>query len=200
MARFLWNIQSSFYHLFRHNPLSVRILQQENEAVRQLLTSISDQPLKRGLDIGSGRGNSLELIPAGTARWVAIDYSRGMVGGGRNKFPGVRFVVGDTLQLPFKDENFDLILCVGVSEYLRNLENLLKQMWQLLKPGGFGVLTISPPTVLNFFRWMIGHRIFPAREADLEKNLIHIPLTIKAKNHTVLQVQYLLMKEGRRFV
>jgi len=197
MARFLWHIQSSFYHLFRCNPLSAGILQRENEAVRHLLASISDHPVERGLDIGSGRGNSLELIPPGNARWIAIDYSPGMVRSCPQKFPRVRFVIGDALHPPFTGENFDLVLCVGVSEYLRDLENLLEQIWQLLKPGGFAVLTISPPNVLNFFRWMIGHRIYPARETDLENHLRQIPLKVKARNQTVLQYQYLLMKEGR---
>ncbi len=198
MARVIWHIQSSFYHLFRKNPLSARILRQENEAIRTLLQRLKNHPVKTGLDIGSGRGNSLKLIPPGDASWMAIDYSHRMIRSCRKHYANVCFVLGDARQMPFMTASFDLVLCIGVSEYLEDLNRFLGEICTLLKPGGYAVLTLAPPNMLNFFRWMIGHRIFPVRETDLKNQLIHIPFMIKARNHTVLQSQYLLMKKERR--
>jgi len=195
MAKTLWHIQSSFYHLFRKNPLSARILRQENEAIKNLLQSIADHPITTGLDIGSDRRNSLELIPPGDASWMAIYYSNRMIRSCRKQFTNIGFVRGDARQMPFAVESFDLVLCVGVSEYLEDLNRFLEEIWDLLKPGGFMVLTLAPPTFLNFFRWMIGHRIFPIRENDLRISLDKIPYRMMASNQTLLQHQYLLNKE-----
>jgi ubiquinone/menaquinone biosynthesis C-methylase UbiE len=195
MARHLWKLQASFYHLFRSNPVSARILQNENVAIKSLLSAIPEKNIGYGLDIGSGRGHSLELVSESEASWVAIDYSKQMIRRCRPQFQEVRFILGDAREMPFKGENFDLILCIGISEYLEDLDRFLNEIWKLLKPSGFVILTLAPPNCLNFIRWMIGHRIYPFREAKLRESLANIPLTIIRTNQILLQDQYLLRKE-----
>jgi SAM-dependent methyltransferase len=197
MARHLWKLQSSFYHLFRSNPVSARILQQENEAIKILLKSVPEKSIGRGLDIGSGRGNSLELVINSEADWVAIDYSPQMIRRCRPIYQEVLFILGDAREMPFKCESFELILCIGISEYLEDLDQFLEEIWKLLKSGGFVILTLAPPNVLNFLRWMIGHRIYPIKEVDLRESLNNIPLTIIKLSQTLLQDQYLLKKEEK---
>lgn len=197
MARHLWKLQSSFYHLFRSNPVSARILQQENEAIKILLKSVPEKSIGRGLDIGSGRGNSLELVINSEADWVAIDYSPQMIRRCRPIYQEVLFILGDAREMPFKGESFELILCIGISEYLEDLDQFLEEIWKLLKSGGFVILTLAPPNVLNFLRWMIGHRIYPIKEVDLRESLNNIPLTIIKLSQTLLQDQYLLKKEEK---
>lgn len=195
MAKNLWKLQSSFYHLFRSNPVSTWILQEENEAIKLLFKSLPDKRIRIGLDIGSGRGNSLELFIDSETAWVAIDYSLQMIRRCRPQFQEVRFILGDAREMPFKSESFDLVLSVGVSEYLEDPDQFLREIWKLLKPGSFVILTLTPPNFLNFFRWMIGHRIYPVREADLRDSLNNIPFSITKSKRTLLQVQYLLRKD-----
>ena len=195
MAKNLWKLQSSFYHLFRSNPVSAWILQEENEAIKLLFKSLPDKRIRIGLDIGSGRGNSLELFIDSETAWVAIDYSLQMIRRCRPQFQEVRFILGDAREMPFKSESFDLVLSVGVSEYLEDPDQFLREIWKLLKPGSFVILTLTPPNFLNFFRWMIGHRIYTIREADLRDSLNNIPFSITKSKRTLLQDQYLLRKD-----
>lgn len=195
MAKTLWKVQSSCYHLFRRNPVSAHILRQENEAISELLKFLPEKSIKSGLDVGSGRGNSLELISDREANWVAVDYSLQMINRCRSQFQKTYFILGDAREMPFKDGSFELVLCVGVSEYLEDLDQFLGEIWSLLKPGGFLILTLAPPNLLNFCRWIIGHRIFPIREEDLRESLEKIPFRITQNSHTLLQDQYFLNKE-----
>lgn len=195
MTKNLWKLQSSFYHLFRSNPVSAWILQEENEAIKLLFKSLPDKRIRIGLDIGSGRGNSLELFIDSETAWVAIDYSLQMIRRCRPQFQEVRFILGDAREMPFKGGSFDLVLSVGVSEYLEDPDQFLREIWKLLKPGSFVILTLTPPNFLNFFRWMIGHRIYTIREADLRDSLNNIPFSILGSSQTLLQDQYLLRKD-----
>ena len=197
MARQLWKLQSSFYHLFRSNPVSARILQQENEAIKILLKSVPEKRSGCGLDIGSGRGNSLELVIDSEANWVAIDYSPQMIRRCLAQYQEVPFILSDAREMPFKGESFEMILGIAISEYLEDLGQFLQEIWRLLRPGGYIILTLAPPHVLNYFRRMIGHHIYPIKEVDLRESLIHISLTIIKTSKTLLQNQYLLKKEER---
>jgi 2-polyprenyl-3-methyl-5-hydroxy-6-metoxy-1,4-benzoquinol methylase len=59
-------------------------------------------------------------------------------------------LVGDveTIELPFAEASFDVVLCGDVLEHLRDPEAFLKRVRPLLKPGGRLVLTT--PNVANW--------------------------------------------------
>jgi SAM-dependent methyltransferase len=44
-------------------------------------------------------------------------------------------------KLPFKDDYFDLIICMGTIEYIKNQRNLLKEIKRVLVPRGIILLT-----------------------------------------------------------
>jgi hypothetical protein len=53
MSKFLWNLQSIFYREFRRNPISKRILREENQSFQALLKMIPEMDIKTILDIGA---------------------------------------------------------------------------------------------------------------------------------------------------
>jgi demethylmenaquinone methyltransferase/2-methoxy-6-polyprenyl-1,4-benzoquinol methylase len=89
------------------------------------------------LDLAAGTGTSSRTFTTAGARCVACDFSLGMLGvGARKPAPGVRFVAGDALVLPFKESSFD---AVTISFGLRNLADPgagLAEMLRVTKPGG----------------------------------------------------------------
>jgi demethylmenaquinone methyltransferase / 2-methoxy-6-polyprenyl-1,4-benzoquinol methylase len=103
------------------------------------------------LDIAAGTGTSSATFTATGAACVACDFSLGMLEAGRNRLgapgerarsagpagPGpVRFVAGDALRLPLRDESFD---AVTSSFGLRNVTDpdaALAEMFRVTKPGG----------------------------------------------------------------
>jgi ubiquinone/menaquinone biosynthesis C-methylase UbiE len=69
------------------------------------------------LDIGSGDGRTImDLLPI-TRNITAIDHDAGAVERAQVKFanvPSVHIQVADATQLPFEDEQFDFVTCMGV--------------------------------------------------------------------------------------
>jgi len=103
------------------------------------------------LDLAAGTGTSSVTFTATGAACVACDFSLGMLKAGMSRLgaqraqsasragpgPGpVRFVAGDALRLPLRDESFD---AVTSSFGLRNVADpdaALAEMFRVTKPGG----------------------------------------------------------------
>jgi SAM-dependent methyltransferase len=64
--------------------------------------------------------------------------------------------------LPFKNQSFDVISLLATIEHLYNQEELAKESWRLLKPGGRVVITMPSQfvdkilEVFKFFRFVDG--------------------------------------------
>ncbi|MEV0195820.1 demethylmenaquinone methyltransferase [Nonomuraea sp. NPDC050691] len=95
------------------------------------------------LDLGAGTGTSTDTFTTLGARAIACDFSLGMLrtgvgrrGGNALSGPGVPFVAGDAMKLPFADDSFD---AVTISVALRNVHDTaqaLREMLRVTKPGG----------------------------------------------------------------
>jgi ubiquinone/menaquinone biosynthesis C-methylase UbiE len=102
------------------------------------------------LDIGCGTGHLAgELMQRGYAA-CGVDLSDAMVQYAREHYNPDRFRVGDIEQIPFPDNTFDAVMCLGVMEYLDRDESALREMWRVLRPGGHAVIT-TPNSVCPFF-------------------------------------------------
>ncbi|GAA2655841.1 MULTISPECIES: demethylmenaquinone methyltransferase [Nonomuraea] len=110
------------------------------------------------LDLGAGTGTSTDAFTGLGARAIASDFSFGMLSTGvrrrgRNALtgPGLPFIAGDALNLPFADNAFD---AVTISVALRNVhdtEQALREMLRVTKPGGkLVILEFSHVTVKSF--------------------------------------------------
>jgi demethylmenaquinone methyltransferase / 2-methoxy-6-polyprenyl-1,4-benzoquinol methylase len=98
------------------------------------------------LDLAAGTGASSVPIQALGARAVACDFSQGMLEVGRRRHPGLEFVAGDALRLPFRDSAF---AAVTISFGLRNVADVdlaLREMARVTRSGGrLVVLETSAP-------------------------------------------------------
>src|SRR5258708_6321827 len=109
------------------------------------------------LDVGCGTGHLAgELMQRGYTAWGA-DLSDAMVEYAREHYSRDRFRVGDIEQIPFPDNTFDAVMCLGVMEYLEKDEPALREMWRVLKPGGRAVIT-TPNIVCPFFHMDMAFR------------------------------------------
>ena len=117
--------------------------------------AVGAQPGELVLDLAAGTGTSSRTFTAGGATCVACDFSLGMLQVGARRMrspgrraeaarpqaggaggPGLRFVAGDALQLPFRDQAFD---AVTISFGLRNVADpgaALAEMLRVTRPGG----------------------------------------------------------------
>jgi SAM-dependent methyltransferase len=92
---------------------------------------------RRWLDAGCGAGTYTGFLLHQSHSVVGVDYSlptlrKAAVRG----LEGAAFVVADVRQLPFGEEQFDGVLCFGVTQALSATEPALRELARLLKPGG----------------------------------------------------------------
>ena len=91
------------------------------------------------LDAGCGKGRHSRVIAKwGASHLLALDLSSAIYLTAKNtrSQPAVHCVQANLLDLPFSDQLFDVVLCVGVLHHLRDPERALQGFWRALKPGG----------------------------------------------------------------
>lgn len=112
-----------------------------------VVEAVDPQPGERVLDLAAGTGTSSVPFAKAGARVVAVDFSLGMLEVGRRRHPGVPFVAGDGMRLPFADGVFD---AATISFGLRNIHDRmvgLAELRRVVKPGGrLVVCEFSHPT------------------------------------------------------
>jgi len=95
---------------------------------------------KRALDVGCGGGVFTFRMAEFAEELYASDLSAPMLQSlqkeARKRKIKVTTKVGDIEHLPFPDNYFDFIVCVGVMECLNNQKKALSEIRRVLKPGG----------------------------------------------------------------
>jgi ubiquinone/menaquinone biosynthesis C-methylase UbiE len=89
----------------------------------------------RVLDLGSGTGRNLPLLPAGTSA-VALDPSLDTLRHARRRAPAVPLVVGQAERLPFRDATFDTVLSGLVFCSVGDPPRGLAEIRRVLRPDG----------------------------------------------------------------
>jgi SAM-dependent methyltransferase len=115
----------SLFHQFYFNRKGLLQIMKENA------------PLMKGvmLDFGCGRKPYQSLF--NVEQYIGIDFE----GSGHNHSNEQIDVFYDGKTIPFPDDHFDSILCSEVFEHLFNLEELMKELRRVLKPGGHMLIT-----------------------------------------------------------
>jgi len=99
-------------------------------------------PSSRILEAGCGAGvMAAKLIKRGYAVW-GIDLAEPMIRHARQLCESDPFGVGDIEHIPFPDNTFDVVVSLGVIEYLESDEQALREVWRVLRPGGRAVIAI----------------------------------------------------------
>jgi SAM-dependent methyltransferase len=104
--------------------------------VGPLLDAVAVRPGSRLLDIACGPGYVSEAAAARGARPVGVDVAEAMVERARRRCPGLSFVVGDALQLPFPDTSFDAVTMNFGILHVSRPEVALAEAGRVLAAGG----------------------------------------------------------------
>lgn len=114
---------------------------------RAVVAAVDPRPGMKVLDLAAGTGTSSKTFADAGATVVAADLSLGMLQVGKKRQPGLAFVAGDALALPFADGSFD---AVTISFGLRNVQDTaaaLAELRRVTAPGGVIVICeFSTPT------------------------------------------------------
>lgn len=143
------NVSSNYDFLNRVLTFGIDISWRKN-----VVKLVLDKKAKNVLDIATGTGDlAIMMAREDIDKITGLDISSGMLEVGKKKVKDlgldkkVNMIIGDSENLPFKDDTFDAIT---VAFGVRNFENLelgLKEIYRVLKKqGSLAVLETSQPT------------------------------------------------------
>lgn len=186
--RALWSMKSFVYGSMRVPP----VLRAENEAVSLLTRQALKRRVRSVLDLGAGRGNALSLLPDKFDLMVGIDVSTVMLRHTRLIHGGTVVIAGDANAVPIRDGAIDLVLCVGLAEYVSDLRVVLSEVCRLLADHGHAIVTTAPRRALSYARCALGHRVYPRGDAEVYAAARGARLEVVSSSRTSLQCQWLL--------
>ncbi|MGW5716562.1 class I SAM-dependent methyltransferase [Amycolatopsis sp. NPDC003865] len=116
------------------------------------------------LDVGCGPGMMVRHLRESRPAEFSVtgcDRSAAMVDAARrNAGQAADFTVGDIEELPFLDGGFDIVLAMGVLEYV-DVPLALREIARVLRPGGLAVVTmLNPHSPYRLVEWGL---YWPAR-------------------------------------
>lgn len=91
------------------------------------------------LDVGSGSGRDVFVMSTAGIDATGLDLSEGMIKFAQEKYPELKFVHGDMLQIPFPEDSFDGIWAHGSLFHLETNEEIAQafsEFRRVLKPNG----------------------------------------------------------------
>jgi len=113
---------------------------------RQRVLELFDKAGGTVLDVGCGPAEMVQSLLSLGCKFWGVDPSPRMIEICRTRFgaiENVNFVVGEAGQLNYPDEFFDAVLCMGVIDGLKNLDQVLAEIIRVAKPGGTVIITFA---------------------------------------------------------
>jgi ubiquinone/menaquinone biosynthesis C-methylase UbiE len=139
----------------RQEDVYARIYQQRRMVARSLVDKMALPENAHVLEIGCGPGLTTVALAQRGYSVPAIDTLSEMIETTRNRARQVslqhRVVasIGDVRNLAFPDNSFQLALMIGVTEWLDSLRQPLKEIAQVIAPGGFLIVSFDNTWALH---------------------------------------------------
>ncbi len=179
------NISKNGYEYARWFSTPKKIRQYKNTA-KSLSYHLRDVHFKNCLEVGCGPGTWTKLLlkKYPDSGFLCLDISKEMVAQLKNNIKDkkrVKTIVKNFLDHDFMEKKFDFIFCSRAIEYIPDKTLVIKKFYNLMQPGGKGIIVSSPPHP----RILALKKIF-----GLRANLQH------THRISVRSLIYLLKKEG----
>ncbi len=147
--------------------------------MNELKKYLEQYPNAKILDIGTGKGDFIGLIDYLYQDYneiIGIDVIDYLLEMDKESFkdnPKIRFTNEDILSATFPKQSFDIISLSNTFHHFTNIEDTLKHMVSLLKPGG--IIIISELISDNSTKQQVSHKLLHhfAAKIDREIGVIH---------------------------
>lgn len=172
----------------------------ENEVEKSTLKKIllSIRPKDSLLDIGGGFGRLVPIYAPIFKKCVLVDPSEKLLSYSKKlkkNYPNFEVKKGIVENLPFKNDSFQVAICIRVFHHLKNPQKAIKEIKRVLKPKGFLILEFA-----NKIRFKnILKAIF---SLDFNFFFNHLPLNISSNKNIPFvsyhpnQIKTLLLANG----
>lgn len=150
-------VVSSAFAYFDSDPITRFLFKKRFYQIDNFLRQNNHNHFNKALDVGTGVGFFIPALSSYADEVVALDYSDDILKYVNTmvesrKLKNVTTLRGDILKLPFADNSFDLVICMSVLEHFNPLEEPLKGLKRILRPGG--LLVIGYPSETKLFRFL----------------------------------------------
>lgn len=125
---------------------------------RWVLSILDPQPKSRLLDVGCGQGVLLRHSLARGLATHGVDFSRVAIGMSRQIAPGACLAVADGEALPYPDNAFDCVACVGSLEHYLDPWTGAAEIRRVLKPTGKAAILLPNSHYLGDVLWHVWRR------------------------------------------
>jgi len=167
---------SQLYDILR-DPLAAHSFLMRKRRVEELSEPLVG-PGSRVLDVGCGTGISAPFYIEKGCEYHGVDIAEKMIEQARVKVDSEQatFSVGDVeAGLPFPDGRFDLVIALGLVEYLDRLDAALDEMVRVARPGGSLIVTAPNRNCINYFATRALGPVV-SRASRLVKRLLRRPI------------------------
>lgn len=177
-------------------------LQKARKTVTVLLDAARSaglDPLRtRVLDIGCSTGILTRHYAEFFGEVVGVDIDDGAVDWARSNraAENVSYRIGDSMDLPFPDGDFEIVTCTHIYEHVPNAQRMLDEIFRVLKPGGVCFFAAE-----NRLRLWEGHHNLPLLSL-LPKPLGHLYVRLAGKGDRFYETHHTvwgLRRMVRRF-
>lgn len=146
---------ADYYDRIYYRQDSVHPLQVSRH-LRVLAGRLGVQAGQQVLDIACGRGEWLAAVAERGAQVSGIDISKQAIKTCRRRFAEGRFEVGPAERLPFADQQFDLVSCLGSLEHFLDQPRALQEMVRVVRPAGRILLLVPNAGFLTYRLGLFG--------------------------------------------
>lgn len=149
-------------------PQMYDIKSREQKGVRMVKTLghyFGHEKLKklRVLDVGASTGIIDNVLAGSFGSVTGIDIDKVALYYARSKYKrqNLTFKIGDAMNLKFRDNSFDVVICAHVYEHVPSAKIMFEEIYRVLKPGGVCYLAainsfwpMEPHYDLLFLSWL----------------------------------------------
>jgi len=120
---------------------------------------------KNILEAGCGAGRFTEILVENDSLITSVDLSIAVVANYTNNGhnSNLRIVRASITELPFEEEQFDIVFCPGVVQHTPNPKRTIQQLYKQVKPGGWLIFDQYRYNVSSFLRVTWLYRFFLKR-------------------------------------
>tara|TARA_B100000676_G_C17892929_1_gene740239 strand:- start:291 stop:974 length:684 start_codon:yes stop_codon:yes gene_type:complete len=142
--------QSKIWEFFQNDSNGVAIAFQDNARYQYIASKITDG--MNILNIGVGRGGLEKILVSKNIKIYSLDPSENSINFIKDEFNlGDNAKVGFSQEIPFKNDQFDIVIMSEVLEHLSNevLLETIKECHRVLRSGGRFIGTVPADEALN---------------------------------------------------